>query len=148
MKPTKKLEMKQIERRLIKLREVMTETRIRTGWVSYIRGAMSMSLAVLAKFSKLSTTTVYQIEQREKDGKVTLATMQKMAAAMDCEFVYAIVPKEELSTLLKKKAILKATRLIKKADVHMTLEDQRVKEAIENRIEQVAEDLLAKGDIW
>ena len=148
MKPPEKLAMKQIERRLGELRGLAKAADIRTGWIGYMRRAMCMTLGTLAGAAKLSQATVQQIEKREIFGKVTLATMRKIAASMDCEFIYAIVPKRELQDLLKSKAAMKAARIVREADVHMTLEDQKVSEDIKARIERVAEDLLAKGDIW
>lgn len=56
-----------------------------------------------------------------------------------------------LSTLEKTAGLTKATvQQIEKreADVHMTLENQRVSENIKDRIDRITEDLLAKGDIW
>lgn len=148
MKRPDELALKQIERRFKNLSSIAKYTNVRTGWIAYIRQAMFMTLSNLAKASGLSLATVQQIEKREKAGKVTIETMRKMAAAMECEFVYALVPKQELSTFLKNKAVAKATRILREADVHMTLEDQRVTEDIKNRIDRIAEDLLSKGDIW
>ena len=148
MKRPDKLAMKQIERRLKNLRSIAKDANVRTGWIAYMRQAMSMTLSTLAKATGLSPATVQQIEKREKVGKVTIETMQKIAAAMECEFVYALIPKQDLGDLLKEKAMARATRIVREADVHMTLEDQRVSEDIEDRIERIAEDLLAKGDIW
>jgi predicted DNA-binding mobile mystery protein A len=148
MKPPDKLAMKQIERRLQNLRSIAKDAAVRTGWIHYMRQAMSMTLSTLAKTTGLNQATVQQIEKREIAGKVTIETMRKIALAMDCEFVYAMVPKQELNFLLKKKAVTKATRIVLQADVHMTLEDQRVSEDIKDRIDRIAEDLLAKGDIW
>jgi predicted DNA-binding mobile mystery protein A len=148
MKPPEKLAMKQIEKRLKNLRTAAKDAAVRTGWIRYMRQAMCMTLGTLSKAAGLAQATVQQIEKREVSGKVTIETMRKIAAAMNCDFVYAIVPKQELSEFLKKKATLKATRIVRDADVHMTLEDQQVTEQIKERIEQVAEDLLAKGDIW
>ena len=148
MKRPDELAMKQIERRFKNLSSIAKDTNVRTGWIAYMRQAMFMTLSNLAKASGQSPATVHQIEKREKAGKVTIETMRKMAAAMECEFVYALVPKQELSTFLKQKALAKATRILREADVHMTLEDQRVTEDIKVRIDRIAEDLLSKGDIW
>ena len=148
MKVPEKLAMKQIERRLERIRTFAKDAKVRDGWIRYIRQAMLMTLSTLAKTAGLTKATVQQIEKREVTGKVTLETMRKIAAAMECEFVYALVPKQELGDFLKMKAAAKATRIVREADVHMTLEDQRVSEDIKDRIDRIAEDLLAKGDIW
>jgi predicted DNA-binding mobile mystery protein A len=148
LKPPNKLAMKQINKRLGKLRPLITETQIRSGWISYLRQALCMTLAKLAERSQSNLSTVQQIEKREAEGKVTLQTMKKIAAAMDCEFIYAMVPKKDLPLYLKQIATKKATSIIKQADVHMALEDQKVNEDIKERISRLAEDLLQKGDIW
>jgi len=121
MKRPDKLAMQQIERRLKKLGTIAKDAHVPTGWIAYMRQAMFMTLSNLAKASDLSPATVQQIEKREKVGKVTIESMRKIAAAMECEFVYALVPKQELSAFLKKKASAKATRIIREADVQMTL---------------------------
>lgn len=148
MKPPAKLAMKQIERRIAALRSTAKETNLHSGWISYIREAICMTQNILAKQIGLNQATVQQMEKREATGKVTIETMRKIAAAMECEFIYAIIPKQDLSEFLQKKAIAKATNLVNEADVHMTLEDQKVSEKIKDRIERVAQDLLEKGDIW
>ncbi len=148
MKKLNKLESKQIQQRLNKLRPLQRNSEIRGGWIRYIRHAMRMTLGNLAKAAKISPATIQQIEKRETTGKVTIETMQKIARAMECDFVYALVPKEDLQKLLTKKAHLKAAKIIKEADLHMTLEDQKVTESVKARIERVAEELLIKGDLW
>ena len=148
MKPPSKLAMKQIERRLSSFRSIAKYTHIRIGWIHYMREAMCMTQAILAKAVGSNQATVQQIEKREPAGKVTIETMRKMAAAMNCDFIYAFVPKKELPTFLRDKAITKARKIIREADIHMTLEDQKVLEDIDDRIERVADDLLSMGDIW
>ena len=103
MKSPEKLAMKQIERRLEKIRSFAKDTKVRAGWIRYMRQAMLMTLSTLSKTAGLTKATVQQIEKREVSGKVTLETMRRIAAAMECEFVYALVPKQELGDFLKKK---------------------------------------------
>lgn len=148
MKPLDKLAMKQVKRRLDLLQKAASEAQIRSGWIAYMRQAMTMTLTNLAKATGLSFANIQQIEKREPNGKVTIQTMRKIAHAMNCEFFYAFVPKQDLESYLKEKALEKAKRLVQETDVHMTLEDQKVKQDINERIERIAEDLLIKGDIW
>lgn len=148
MKPPSKLAMKQINQRLEKLYPIIDEAQIRTSWISYIRQALCMTLSKLAERSYMNLSSVQQIEKREAEGKVTLQTMKKIASAMDCEFIYAIIPKKELPIYLKQIATQKAASIIQRADIHMSLEDQMVDEDMKVRIERLAEDLLQKGDIW
>jgi predicted DNA-binding mobile mystery protein A len=126
----------------------MNAARVKPSWITYMRKVMGMTLANLAKATKVATPTIKKIEQREAEGRVTLETMRKIANAMNCHFIYAFVPEKEVYVLLKERAHEKAAKLIRNADIHMTLEDQRVTEDFESRVEQLADVLLKKGDIW
>ena len=148
MKPLEKLALKQVDRRLNKIRSVLDATQVSPGWISFMRKAMCMTLDTLAKQTKLSKPTVQKMEMREREGKVTLETLEKMARAMDCELVYAFVPKQEIQKTLMEKARKKATKLIQKTDAHMVLEGQQVNQKFEDRVEHLAGELLEKGDIW
>ena len=148
MKPLDNLALKQIERRLKLLKKQSENMRVRTGWIRYIRTALGMNLETLAKRSRLSVSTLSQNEKREGQGKVTLETLKKMAAAMDCELVYAIIPRTDLGSAIKEQAQSKATRILRKADTHMTLEDQTVQSSMKERIETLSEKLIKDGDIW
>ena len=148
MKPLEKLALKQVDRRLNKIRSILDATHVSPGWISFMRKAMCMTLDTLAKQTKLSKPTVQKMEMRERDGKVTLETLEKMARAMDCELVYAFVPKQEISKTLMDKARKKASKLIQRTDAHMVLEGQQVKQKFEDRVEHLAGELLEKGDIW
>jgi len=139
---------KQIETRLKKLRAILNETKVSPGWIYYIRHALQLTLENLAKRTNLTKASIQQMEKREAQGRITLATLKKLADSMDCEFVYAMVPRKEIKKILYEKAYMKAKQIIKNADVHMTLEDQRVREEMETRIKRLANDLVARGDVW
>lgn len=142
------LAVNQIEKRLGKLRKVLTEAKVTPGWIYYMRHAIGLTLEKLAQLAGLSKATIQQIEKREPQGRITIATLKKLAHAMDCEFIYAFVPNKELKTFLFEKAYKKAEYIIKNADIHMTLEDQKVTEKINVRIKRLTHDLLTRGDIW
>ena len=44
-----------------------------------------------------------------------------MARAMDCEFVYALVPKADIDEIMKKAAREKVKRILNTADVYLPL---------------------------
>jgi predicted DNA-binding mobile mystery protein A len=113
-----------------------------------MRGALSMTLAILAQRAGVSVSSVAQAERHEAEGRITLSTLKKLARAMDCELVYAFVPNTDLAATMKKAALQKARRLLSTADTHMTLEGQTVYSPLHERIEALADQLLAKGDIW
>ena len=113
-----------------------------------MRRSLNMTLKQLADRAGLSLPTVAQAERGEAVGRATLNTLKKMAHAMECELVYAFVPKTDIDELMKKAARAKAKRTLTSADVHMTLEDQRVEQSFDERVERLANKLLTKGDVW
>lgn len=143
-----KLEVVQASRRIEAVRGLSEFTKVRPGWIQFMRKALNMKVKDLAERSGLSSPTIVQNEKREATGSVSLDTLQKMARAMDCELVYAFVPKKELSQLIKDAARKKAAKLLRVADTHMELEDQKVKALENERIELLAEELILKGDVW
>ncbi len=143
-----KLTIKNAQKRRVELLKSLPHMKVRPGWIKYTRSVLGMTLKELASLAGLSLPTVAQVEKREAEGKVTIDTLKKLAEAMECEFVYAFVSKDDIPNLLHKKAIEKAQRTILKADTHMSLEDQKVNEDLKFRIENLAEKLLTKGKIW
>ncbi len=148
MKLPSGLALRQIERRIEAIRPLIAETGAHRGWVRYMRHALGMRMKVLAQRAGLALSTISQAEQRELEGRVNVRTLQRLATAMDCEFVYAIVPKQSLSHAIKQQARQKASAVLARADTHMMLEDQRVEDPLDERIEQLAERLIELGDIW
>lgn len=138
----------QINRRLEELRSVKTKSTVREGWIKYMRTALGLTLSELAKLTSLSTSSVAQAEQREMEGQVSLATLNKMAEAMDCELIYSFIPKKDMKTLIHDRAFEKARKALGIADLHMKLEDQKVEGDENERIERLAKKFIEKGDIW
>ena len=59
-----------------------------------------------------------------------------------------LIGRIDADTVLPADWVAKALQIMQEADVHMTLEDQKVLQNFEGRVEHLAEELLAKGDIW
>ena len=137
-----------MERRIERLRSALVETATPRGWIRYVRHALGMSTKILAERAGLAASTVSQAEQREIEGRVTVRTLVRLAAAMDCEFVYAIVPRRPLSEAIQHQAQTKARSVLGRADTHMMLEDQRVEDPLDDRVELLALRLIELGDIW
>ncbi len=142
------LTLSQFERRISPLRRNIENTLIRMGWIRYVRTTLRLSLRTLARLLGVSLATIAQIEKRELEGKVTLETLRKVARAMDCEFVYAFVPKKEIQTLIKDRAYEKARKILLKANTHMILENQKVERPLEERVKMLAEKFIKEGDVW
>ncbi len=121
------------------------------GWLRTVRTALGMSGTQLAKKLGVTKARISKAEQDEPHGSVTLKTMQTMAEAMDCKFVYAIVPKKNVENVIKERAIEKARARVKTASTHMALEAQSLsKKQLEYEIERIAAQIVDKmpSDFW
>jgi len=66
------------------------------SWLRSARQAQKLKGVDLAKRMAVSPARISMMESDEERGAVTLKMMQKAAQALDCEFVYAVIPKKAL----------------------------------------------------
>lgn len=121
------------------------------GWICTARNALGMSAAALARRLGKTRALVSNTEKAELDGGVTLKTMQAMAEAMNCRFVYAIVPHDNVETILEDRAKKKAHQIVGASSKHMALEAQSLSQKqIAFEIERLASDMLKDppSDFW
>ena len=74
------------------------------GWIKAIRTALGMSTAQLAKRLRVKQPSVVALEQSETKGTMELATLRRVAAALDCTLVYALVPNKPLEATVRDRA--------------------------------------------
>lgn len=112
-----------------------------------IRVALGMSMRQLAlRMGAASPTSVAQIEAGELSGGVTLRSLQAAAAALDCDLVYGLVPRQaSLSETLAEQARRVARRAVVQADRHMVLEDQGVEDLRSAELVEELADQLVRG---
>lgn len=121
------------------------------GWLRTVRNALGMTGLQLAQRLGVSKAQVSKAEKGELAGSVKLETIKKMADAMNCRFVYAVVPEKEIGQVIKERAIKKAKERVNAASTHMALEDQVLsKEALEEEVERIASEIMEKmpSDLW
>lgn len=81
----------------------------RSGWVREIRTALGLSQSQLAARAGVSRATVQQMERAEAERRITVASLDKLAAAMDCRVAIAILPKGgSLEDVRRRQALAKA----------------------------------------
>ena len=134
-----KLQIEQLESK-IKVYTPITKIAVPpTGWLKAVRLALGMSLQQLANRISITKQSVQEMEQREKDGSISLKSLREAANALDMELVYGFVPKDgSLDALIDRKARELATQIVYRTSNTMKLEDQensemRLKKAIEQR---------------
>ena len=96
------------------------------GWIKAIRGALGMSTAQLAKRLRVKQPSVVALEQSEAKGAIELATLRRVAEALDCTLVYALIPNQPLEAMVRDRARTFARRRLEPVEHSMLLEDQKV----------------------
>lgn len=66
------------------------------AWLRAARQSQNLKGVDLAKRMGVSPARISMMEGDELRGAVTIKMMQKAAQALDCEFVYAVIPKNAL----------------------------------------------------
>ena len=85
----------------------------RAGWVREIRTALGLSQSQLGKRAGVSRATVQQMERAEAQRRITLASLDKLAAAMDCQVAIAILPRVgSLEDVRRRQAAMKAEAIL------------------------------------
>src|SRR5665213_1156088 len=96
------------------------------GWIKAVRESLGMTTAQLAKRLRMKQPSVVAIEQSEAKGTIELATLQRVAEALDCALVYALVPNKPLEDTVRDRARAFSRRRRGPVEHSMLLEDQKV----------------------
>ena len=117
------------------------------GWVKAIRTSLGMSMQQLGNKLGISKQGVLDIERREKDGSITIKSLKEVARAMDMQLVYGFIPNDgSLDSLIEKRAIELATKIVMRTATTMELEDQanskeRIEKAIQERAYEIKKEI-------
>ena len=123
----RKLAIKQLDETMARYKP-LESVQPRTGWIRAIRDALGMTGEQLAQRLSVNKQRISRIEQDEILGRVTLKTLQDVAEALDCKFIYGFVPRESLERMVKKNARALATKRMKRSNQTMRLEKQELSE--------------------
>ncbi len=111
------------ERLLGSLKELKIKSPNR-GWIKAIREMLGMTASQLGKRSGIDSTTVTRLEENEVKDSITLKSLKKLADSLECELVYALVPKKSFTETLEERAEKVLMKEANKAELTMRLEDQ------------------------
>lgn len=120
----KELEINQLDKKLRAWKPLAASTRPPSGWLRAIRTAMDIPAAYVAKRAQISRPRVLQIEKAEQSEAITLRTLRQLAHAMDCDLVYAVVPRKPLRQRLEDQIRNVAHSMLARVQHTMSLEDQ------------------------
>jgi predicted DNA-binding mobile mystery protein A len=140
------LRRRQLDAALARWREAALPARPSSGWVRAIRDALGMSSAALARRLDITDSAVRKLENAESNDAITLATLRRIAASLDCELQYALVPKQSLDAMRTQRAMQIAREQVQSVARSMALEDQAVDpDLTEAQIKEIAQILLSKS---
>ena len=103
-----------------------------------------MSSAQLAKRLGVSQPSVTLAEQSEVKGSIELATLRRVAEALDCTLVYALVPNRPLEETVRDRARRFVMQRLAAVEHTMLLEDQKVTTQDPSRDEQERIDSILR----
>ena len=141
----------QYQSKLSQLIDINEVIRPKEGWVRTLRKALGMSGLQLAKRLGMSKSQASQMERMEVEDRITLKQLRRVADSLDCDLMYALVPRKPIDTMLHDRAREKAQKLVGKTDVQMKLEAQQLSnEQLETQIEMETDRLLREmpRNLW
>jgi predicted DNA-binding mobile mystery protein A len=131
----KNLRLKQLDRALESYRAAREVPRPSKGWIRTIRQALGVSSGELARRLGTSRQLPLQLEKGEAEDRITLKSLRAAANALDCDLVYAFVPRAgSMQELIENRARPEAKNRVLGVEHSMALENQavgRIDEAVE-----------------
>jgi len=139
-----KLQFQQLNEKIDQLTDLQHVIVPPIGWIKAIRNGIGMSMEQLGKKLSITKQGVMDIEKREKEGAITIKSLQEIAKAMDMKLVYGFVPNEgDLEQMIETRGIEMATKIVERTSNTMKLEDQaNSKERIEKAIKERASEII------
>ena len=129
----------------------LTRARPSGGWLRAIRQALGITTRQLAKTAGVTQAAIVDTERNEAKGDITLATLQRYAAALDCELSYALVPRRSLRETVEERADHIARDHVARVRHSMALENQQTSDGNAAReIEELKKKLLEgkRSRLW
>jgi predicted DNA-binding mobile mystery protein A len=105
-----------------------------------------MSLRQLGERMSITSQSVWEIEDREKNGSVTLNVLRQVGQVLNMKLVYGFIPEQSsLKKMIEERTMILAKEIVERTSVSMELEDQKTSEIrLEKAIEEKAQELITK----
>ena len=139
------LQLQQMEALLGSWKSAQLCARPKSGWVRAVRETLGISAAAFARRLGISHAGVRKLEASEASDAITLATLRKLAQALDCEVQYALVPRTSLSQHLQDQAVAVAKVHFQPIAHSMALENQALTDALDKLQFDLAVKELLEG---
>ena len=117
------------------------------GWVNAVRRALGMTERELATRMGVAQSSLHALERSEAAGTIRIETLRRAAEALDCEVVYALVPRRPLAEAVAARADGRAREELERVRRTMSLEAQDVP-LDEADVAERAREIVAAGRLW
>ena len=147
----KKLIREQLDSKLSTLKGFTAQGLKSIGWIKTIREALGMTSTNLASRVGVNQSRIIHMEKAERDGNIKISTMEKVADALDMDFVYGFVPRTSLNEMVRQQAKKIALHKMERLDNTMRLELQELSsEEKERALKDMIDRILIDGpkDFW
>ena len=152
MKPKHKMLIReQLEITIDKLSCMRGVQRPAKGWLRAVREALGMTGKQFARRLNVSPPRISTLEKEELSGSVTLNTMRQAAEALDCIFVYAVIPRKNLNDIVRKRARSLAAKRLARVSHSMLLEAQQLTDHEQQRVLDAETEELIRNmpkELW
>ena len=121
------------------------------GWIADIRESLGMTGRDFARRLGIDPSSAKRLEQSEAKRSVTLASLDRAAAALGCRVAYVLLPDRPLEETVRTRAAAMVERLHTPVAHSMALEDQTSDQASANdRREIMIDELISDLDpeLW
>lgn len=138
-----KLILEQLDIKIIKIKNLDKVVLPPNGWIYNIRQAINMSLRQLGQRLNITPQSVKEIEEREKNGTISIKVLKQVASALNMKFVYGFIPNDKtLEKMIEKRASELAKNIVLRTSTQMRLEDQKISdERITKAIKEKTKEL-------
>lgn len=119
------------------------------GWIAAIREALGMSASDFAARMGVSPAAITKLEANERRRTIQVDTLQRAAAALECELVYALVPRKPLQEIVDEQRLRVLSAMHARTQQHMRLEAQEVTDPDQlEHLRREAESLIPDDVLW
>ena len=123
--------------------------RPRGGWIRTIRTALGMPASELARRLGVTPSTISRLEASEIAGNINLDSLMRAAEALNCDVVYALVPRQPLKTAVQAQARRAAIEKVLRTQHTMALEEQALDSlAMSELVERKAREIAESTHLW
>jgi predicted DNA-binding mobile mystery protein A len=141
----RELRLHQLTQALVPFRDAESAVRPSRGWLRAIRESLGLTLEQVGRAMDRTRQDTLAFERSEAEDRITLKSLRRVAEAMGCELVYAVIPKSgTLRELAERNARQEAAQRVLAVEHSMVLEAQAAG-GVDDRIERETRRILKKS---